>query len=145
MVVCIAQPTRLPLCPRARLLYCAERTAHLRPGTQFIKSFWMTEGVRTTNSSVVRCGGRSKAGIVWPGPLLLCTICNSAGRGILLTCPALPPPACCCRNAVHKVNKQPVSIKFYGCAAYALAGRVAALCLANCLFVAHHCQTLPQL
>lgn len=48
-----------------------ERTAHLRPGTQFIKSFWMTEGVRATNSSVVR-------------------------------------------NAVHKVNKQPVSIKFYG-------------------------------
>ena len=52
-------------------LLCAERTAHLRPGTQFIKSFWMTEGVRITNSSVVR-------------------------------------------NAVHKVNKQPVSIKFYG-------------------------------
>lgn len=48
-----------------------ERTAHLRPGTQFIKSFWMTEGVRATNTSVVR-------------------------------------------NAVHKVNKQPVSIKFYG-------------------------------
>ncbi|KAL4444917.1 hypothetical protein ABPG77_003967 [Micractinium sp. CCAP 211/92] len=48
-----------------------ERTAHLRPGTQFIKSFWMTDGVRATNSSVVR-------------------------------------------NAVHKVNKQPVSIKFYG-------------------------------
>jgi hypothetical protein len=48
-----------------------ERTAHLRPGSQFIKSFWMTEGVRCTNTSVVR-------------------------------------------NAVHKVNKQPVSIKFYG-------------------------------
>jgi hypothetical protein len=48
-----------------------ERTAHLRPGTQFIKSFWMTEGVRATHTSVVR-------------------------------------------NAVHKVNKQPVSIKFYG-------------------------------
>lgn len=48
-----------------------ERTAHLRPGTQFIKSFWMTEGVRATHTSVAR-------------------------------------------NAVHKVNKQPVSIKFYG-------------------------------
>ena len=32
----------------------AERTAHLKPGTQFIKSFWMTEGFRATNTSVVR-------------------------------------------------------------------------------------------
>lgn len=49
----------------------AERTAHLKPGSQFIKSFWMTEGVRASGTSVVR-------------------------------------------QAVHKVNKQPVSIKFYG-------------------------------
>lgn len=45
----------MPLTARPRPPGCpAERTAHLRPGTQFIKSFWMTEGVRATNSSVVR-------------------------------------------------------------------------------------------
>ena len=38
-----------------------------------------------------------------------------------------------CRNAVHKVNKQPVSIKFYGCAAHALPSCMAALCLPVCL------------
>lgn len=70
-VVASPYPSSSPFTPTASTPCHAERTAHLRPGTQFIKSFWMTEGVRVTGTSVVR-------------------------------------------NAVHKVNKQPVSIKFYG-------------------------------
>jgi hypothetical protein len=97
--------------------HCAERTSHLRPGTQFIKTFWMTEGVRTTNSSVVRCAGG--------GRQVAARSLHCDWRQCWVQYPCQPVDVPCplwlaaCRNAVHKVNKQPVSIKFYGCAAHA--------------------------
>lgn len=48
--------------PRCSPCIFADRTAHLRPGSQFIKSFWMTEGVRCTNTSVVRCAACAQVG-----------------------------------------------------------------------------------
>ena len=111
--------------------HCAERTSHLRPGTQFIKTFWMTEGVRTTNSSVVRCAGG--------GRQVAARSLHCDWRQCWVQYPCQPVDVPCplwlaaCRNAVHKVNKQPVSIKFYGCAAHALPSCMAALCLPVCL------------
>ena len=89
----------------------AERTAHLKPGTQFIKSFWMTEGFRATNTSVVRWVGGVEGWrrVEWVGAPAF-----AAGLGALFVGVGAPPPPPSGRNAVHKVNKQPVSIKFYG-------------------------------
>lgn len=47
-----------------------------------------------------------------PPPLFPQVARSTRRRGITLTLPSLLCP--CRRNAVHKVNKQPVSIKFYG-------------------------------
>lgn len=81
----------------------AERTAHLRPGSQFIKSFWMTEGVRCTNTSVVRCAGRAgrvcaldpHSCSLYPAALAVCAF-RALGPQIphsWLPCPCPAPPA----------------------------------------------------